>query len=265
MQFGCLLHSAPQQLSSLPRMRSLCSQKCLHKALLAAGRWAARVAGAVHEVWGCWGAEQSRAAASLLARVQGCLHQRGLGAGCLREEQQALKGMELLDVWFWNHGVDSSEAEAENSQARRTARCRARLLMPGEGVLCAGLAAAPGMQEVRLICPSCRNMLLLWGWLKLDPPALARVELSGERAVPVASHREQGGISAWWRGRGAPVEATCSALLLLFGARGMWNCLAACQDVFEQTFLQGGKPLSGCWRKGRKFKGRNSRVNPDGS
>lgn len=155
MQFGCLLHSAPQQLSSLPRMRSLCSQKCLHKALLAAGRWAARVAGAVHEVWGCWGAEQSRVAASLLARVQGCLHQRGLGAECLREEQQALKGMELLDVWFWNHGVDSSEAEAENSQARRTARCRARLLMPGEGVLCAGLAAAPGMQEVRLICPSC--------------------------------------------------------------------------------------------------------------
>lgn len=33
------------------------------------------------------------------------------------------------------------------------------------------------------------------------------------------------------------------------------GCLAACQDGFEQTFLQGGKLLSGCWRKfeGRKL------------
>lgn len=73
--------------SSLPRVGSLCSHRCLRKALLAAGRWAARAAGAVHEVWGCWGAEQSRAAPSPLARVQGCLHQRGLGAGRLREER----------------------------------------------------------------------------------------------------------------------------------------------------------------------------------
>lgn len=36
-----------------------------------------------------------------------------------------------------------------------------------------------------------------------------------------------------------------------------WGCLGACQDGFEQTFLQGGKLLSGCWRKfeGRKLSG----------
>lgn len=50
----------------------------------------------------------------------------------------------------------------------------------------------------------------------------------------------------------------CSAVP--FPSTELSPCSAACQDGFEQTLSRGGKPLNECWRKGRRFKGRNSQV-----